>query len=290
MPPRTATIVILTEPLLGLDPNSTIARVAASFWVPQGHRVIVHRGIDDAPAGDIAIVHVDLTSVDPAYRALAARYPVAINGDVADVGKRAISRDLVTTDDPYDGPVIVKTDLNHAGIPERHRRLAASGRWLSLWEDAAARLPASWTGRLPGDEYLVFANKGAVPRWVWRTPMLVVQRLYVERRGDLYAMHQWYCLGDSDCVSTFLAASPIVKLATVVERLPLHREVPEAMRRRRSALRIDYGKIDFILDDGVPALLDANRTPNEGAVTTTGRIAGICAAVAAGLDLYLARI
>lgn len=285
---RAATIVILTEPILGLDPNSTIARAAQCFWVPQGHRVVVHRGLDPPPPGDVAILHVDLTRVPAGYGALAARYPVAINGRTGDIAKRAISRDLVAADDPYDGPVIVKTDLNHAGIPERERRLAAGGRLARLWDEAASRLPAAWTGRLPGDRYLVYARKGEVPRWVWRTPALVVQRLYAERRGDLYAMHQWYCLGDSDCVSTFLAAAPVVKLSTVVERLPLHRDVPAALRRRREELQMDYGKLDFIVDGGTPALLDANRTPNEGDVATTGRIADICRAVAAGLDFYLA--
>ena len=55
------------------------------------------------------------------------------------------------------------------------------------------------------------------PAWVWRARGLVVQPLYVERRGDLFAMNQWYFLGDHECVSTLLSRSPVVKIANVAE-------------------------------------------------------------------------
>ncbi len=290
MATRRAAVVIVTGRSLALDPNATLARAAFAFWSARGHRIIVHDGAGPPPAGDVAILHVDLTRVPAAYCDLVARYPVAINARVADISKRRVCPDLVSAGDAYDGPVMVKTDLNHAGIPERQTRIAAGGMRARLAEAALRHLPASWTGRLPNDEYVVFARKGQVPRWVWRTPALVVQPLYTERRGGLFAMHQWYCLGDSDCVSTFLSHQPVVKLSTAVARLPLHRDVPDALRRRRAELGVDYGKLDFIVHEGRPILLDANRTPNEGAVATSGRIAEICAAVAAGLDFYLRRL
>jgi hypothetical protein len=283
-----ATIAILTHARQGLRPGTTIARIAHEHWLRDGHRVVVHQGLGTPPAADVAIQHVDLTHVPQPYLDLAAHYPATINGAVADISKRRISSDLLTEDDDFAGPVMVKTDLNHAGMPERmlrRDRASLCARLLSLVEK---RLPCSWFGQLPGDQYLVFERKDAVPRWVWRSTGLVVQPLHVERRGNLFAMHQWYFLGDRDCVSTFLSSTPVVKLATVVERLPLHTTVPETMRRRRAELKFDYGKFDYVVQDGNPILLDANRTPDEGPeFPTNPRVAAICAALAGGVAAFL---
>ena len=229
---RRATIAILAHARQGLRPGTTIARIANEHWSRDGHRVVIHGGLGAPPQADIAIQHVDLTRVPRSYLDLRAHYPRTINGSVADISKRRISSDLLSRDDDFAGPVMVKTDLNHAGMPERLLRQTLPGvraRLLSLLE---TRLPCTWFGRLPGDQYLVFDRKDTVPRWVWRCKGLVVQPLHVERRGNLFAMHQWYFLGDRDCVSTFLSSTPVVKLATVVERLPLHTDVPDALRRR----------------------------------------------------------
>jgi hypothetical protein len=283
-----ATIAILTHARQGLRPGTTIARVANEHWAPDGHRIIIHSGLGAPPAADVAIQHVDLTRVPKRYLDLAARYPRTINGAVADISKRRISSDLLSEDDDFAGPVMVKTDLNHAGMPERllrEARTSLCARVLSLIE---RRLPCTWFGHLPGDQYLVFESKDAVPRWIWRTQGLIVQPLHVERRGNLFAMHQWYFLGDRDCVSTFLSHAPVVKLATVVERLPLHTDVPDALRRRRAELKFDYGKFDYVMPDGQPILLDANRTPDEGPeFPTNPRVSAICAALAGGLADFL---
>ena len=90
-------------------------------------------------------------------------------------------------------------------------------------------------------------------------------------------------------VSTMLGRKPVVKLANTVERLPLHGDVPEALRRRRAELKFDYGKFDFIMENGAPVLLDANSTPHEGRIfPTPPRETAICAALAEGLGAYLA--
>ncbi len=135
---------------------------------------------------------------------------------------------------------MVKTDLNHAGMPERMLRQeipGAKGALLRLIERLA---PVSWFGHMPNDQYVVFKHKSDVPGWVWRARGLVVQPLYMERRGDLFAMNQWYFLGDNDCVSTLLSRSPVVKIANVAEFVPLHQEVPDnstAARRAQVRLR-----------------------------------------------------
>jgi len=281
---RRPTIVILAHKLFGLDDNTTISIVARRHWAEQGCRILVHRGVGVPPPSDLAILHVPLTRVPQRYADLPLQHGRTLNGAVLDVSKRRISTDLLNEDDPYDGPVMVKTDLNHAGIAERLARRKARGWRARLMWAIERHSPAHWFGCLPDNRYIVFGAKRQVPRWVWRCRGLVVQPLHVERRGNLFALHQWYFLGSHDCVSTFLSHDPVVKLTSVVERLPLHQEVPDAIRRRRLELGFDYGKFDYVIVDGVPILLDANNTPNEGqGGQTHPRVLAICASLAGGL-------
>lgn len=285
---RRATVVVLAHKFFGLSDSMTLAFVAREHWTPQGHRVLVHRGIKTPPPGDLAILHVPLTHVPQGYADLARHYPHTINGSVTDTSKRRISTDLLGEDDSCDGPVIVKTDLNHGGSTERRlRRQSRSWRKRLLYK-LERRLPPHWFGHLPQNRYQVFERKSMVPRWVWRSRGLVVQPFHAERRGNLFALHQWYFCGDHDCVSTFLSADPLVKLSTVAERLPLHKDVPDEIRRRRAELKFDYGKFDYVIAGGVPILLDANNTPNEGAGQEKHpRVLAICAALADGLQSFL---
>lgn len=281
---RRATIAILTHADQGLVGDTTLARIAGEHWSPAGHRVVVHRGLGSAPPADLAILHIGFTVIPEPYLALAAGYPRAVNGGLVDTLKRRICTDLLRPDDAYDGPVIVKTNLNHGGKPEWRQRVRQADLPAKLCLKLQECLPARWFGRLQGNKYPVLPRKRDVPDWIWRSPDLVVQPLHSERRGEYYALHQWYFLGDRDCVSTFLGREPVVKLANVVERLPLHADVPEAMRRRRAELKFDYGKFDFVIVDGKPVLLDANSTPNEGdRWPTPPRVFAICGALAEGL-------
>jgi hypothetical protein len=285
---RRPTVVLLSHKLLGLDPNTTVSIIARQHWADQGCRILAHRGVRAPPPADLAILHVPLTHIPQRYLDLTSRYQRTVNGAVADVSKRRVSADLLREDDLYDGAVMVKTDLNHAGMVERRLRRRARS-WPRRAISAMERwLPPHWFGCLPENRYLVFGAKHEVPRWVWRCRGLVVQPLHVERRGGLFALHQWYFLGDHDCVSTFLSHDPVVKLSSVVERLPLHKDVPDAIRRRRTELKFDFGKFDYVIADGVPVLLDANNTPNEGrGGQVHPRVRAICAAIAGGLHAFL---
>lgn len=285
---RRPTLVLLAHKLLDLDDDTTLSIIARRHWAEQGCRVLAHRGVKAPPAGDLAVLHVRLTRIPQRYLDLASRYPRTINGAVADVSKRRISIDLLEEDDSYDGPVIVKTDLNHGGNNERRLRHKAHSPAKRVIASLERWLPQHWLGHLPGGHYLVFGAKHEVPRWVWRWRGLVVQPLHVERRGDLFALHQWYFLGEHDCVSTFLSNDPVVKLSNVVQRLPLHTDVPDAIRRRRDELKFDYGKFDYVIADGVPILLDANNTPHEGRNGRSHpRVLDICFMLAGGLKGFL---
>lgn len=280
---RIETIAILTHLRQGLDQDYNLARCKTFFWEREGRRVLVHQGTRDPPAADVAILHVDLTVVPPDYLAMAARYDRCINGAVADISKRRISRWLVTRDDAYDGAVLVKHDRNHGGASERRLRIAEGGLFVRLQEAALRWLPRAWHGRAGGD-YQLFQRKEQVPAWVWRRRDLVVERFFAERHGDGYALHQWHFLGPCSAVSTFVSPSPLVKWHSGVLRLPPHHRVPEALWRRRRELGMDFGKLDFIVPDGEAVLLDANPTPHVGTREVHERSLWFCGVMAAGID------
>lgn len=254
-------VVILTHQRQGLAGDAMVQRLWREHWQPAGLEVTVQQGLRRALPGSLAILHVDLTVVPPDYLALARSYPRCLNLAVADISKRRISRLRVAPDDAYDGPVIVKTDRNYGGRPERRLALAEGGLLARLRDAVQRHLPAAWTGRLPGDRYVVLPRKGLVPAWVWRQPALLVERLAVERHGPHYAVHQWYFCGSRDCVATVIADEPMVTFERRAALLPPSFGVPESLRQRRQELGFDLGKFDYVMVEGEAVLLDVNRTP-----------------------------
>jgi hypothetical protein len=96
----------------------------ADIWRKSGLQVVMLFGTKKYVPADLAIVHVNLSVVPEDYLAFARRYPAVLNGHVRDIRKSAISQNLLLPDSLYEGPVIVKTDLNSAGMPERSLRFA----------------------------------------------------------------------------------------------------------------------------------------------------------------------
>jgi len=278
-------VTILTHALQGLSRGHFVAR-AGEYWAAKGGRLRVHQGLGPPPPGDLALLHVDMTRIPQPYLELARAFPRCLNLGTADISKRRISRNLLGPEDRHDGPVIVKTDLNYGGQPERLLRYAGSRRagLARLWDRLVDRLPLAWTHRVRLGRYLLLPGMAAVPDWVWRHPDLVVERFFVERHGPLYALNMWFFLGDVDCLSISLSESPFVKAATTLRRLPLRFEIPEALRRRRAELGFDYGKFDYIVADGEPRLIDANRTPHHGPAGFSERGEEICRRMAGGLQ------
>ncbi|HKY93743.1 MAG TPA: hypothetical protein VJL84_00500, partial [Kiloniellales bacterium] len=171
-----ASVAILTHQQQGLPPKSHLGYILRDSWTPQGRKVAVHQGLKPPPAADIGFLHIDLTRTPQDYVALAGAYERVVNRGCTDISKRRVSRNLLGPGDAYDGPVLVKTDRNHGGVPERRLALALGGRRERLREHARRLLPPSWSGRLPQDRYLLLERRSQVPDWVWRTPGLVVER------------------------------------------------------------------------------------------------------------------
>ncbi len=214
----------------------------------RGHRCRVAAGLHPPPA-DAAILHVDSTHIAAPYLALAARYPVTLNFGTADISKRRVSGALLTRNATWPGPVIVKTDLNHMGQPEAAHNAVARGRGHNP-PHATAPPPAA---------YPVLASIAEVAAPIWDNPALVVERFIPEPDPQGHALRTWVFLGNRERCSRHVAADPMVKATNSIARTAV--PVPDALRAERARLGFDYGKFDFVLENGVPVLLDANRTP-----------------------------
>ena len=233
-------------------------------WRADGFAVDVIRGIDRFVPADVVISHVDLTIVPEAYGKFLAQYPVVINRNVPDISKSTISRNLVGRDDPYAGPVIVKTDRNSGGLPEarmigqRHllRALAAritgnkgSGRQIE-WADVR---------RLHTSEYPVFSSPQEVPSDIFDNKHLVIEKFLPEVTGESFHVRYYHFFGGQDIAQRYASKAKVVKASTSMnyEIVP----VPTELREIRKELGLEYGKIDYVIHHGRVVLLDVNPTP-----------------------------
>jgi hypothetical protein len=213
-----------------------------------GHTIRIVRG-PKAPPGDAAFYHVDATVAPPEYVALASHYPTAINFRTGDISKRKISRLLLDKGHSWDGPVIVKANLNNRAIIEdiHNRRAARLGR------------PLPHPGVTVGEKYRVLDSLSEVGDEVWSDPALVVEKFIAEPDPDGFALRTWVFMGPRERCTRFVTADRISKAADVLKHEPV--EVPDKLRAERERLGFDFGKFDFVMQGGEPVLLDANRTP-----------------------------
>jgi hypothetical protein len=200
--------------------------------------------------GDIAILHTDCTVVGKEYLALAADYRIAINFGAADISKRRVSGAALSVGDAWCGPVVIKSDFNHMGYPEAlHNRIAEQkGR------------PLPYPGLVPVGDYSILPSRQDVPDALWTDNNRVIERFVPERDEHGYALRTWVFMGGRERCTRHVSPVPIVKSENIISRSPS--DVPDALRAERARLGFDFGKFDFVVHEGEPILLDANRTPS----------------------------
>lgn len=236
------------------------------IWEADGHEVVFLFGTRRFVPADLLFVHVDLSVLPWRYVRFAGQYPVTINGRVRDIRKSTFSPGLLRRSDSWTGSVIVKTDRNYAGAPERVRGQVA-------WTSLPRRIVSSVSGRKragkkinsPAD-YQIYPSLAAVPRAVFRDRDLVVQKFLPEREGDKYCVRIMTFIGNRLSCYRMKGPDPIVNGATSneIEIVEPHPEIVEIRRR----LHFDYGKFDYVLDGDRPVLLDINKTIGRSLVMT----------------------
>lgn len=265
-PIRKIAILIHENERAGLK-QEFIAAALAEQWQAMGIEVGVVRGIDRAVEADLWLPHVDLTVLPPDYQRFLAERPRVVNRELVDISKRRISDLIVEPGDGYRGPVIVKSNENFGGRPER--RLLGENRAgrVRPWRRRLARLRGRlglgagfdpWA-RVDPRRYPIFASPDELPRGTFENPELVVERFVPERDGELYVLRSYAFAGDATINVRVTAKEPVVKAPDSVDREEV--PVPEALHTLRARLGIDYGKLDYVIHEGQVHLLDVNRTP-----------------------------
>lgn len=274
-------IVIITHTHDKFKARDYLLQCIADFWVKMGHRVSVVAGLAKWPAADLAIMHVDLSVIPEAYVRASGRYPVVLNGAATDIRKRHVSRNLVRPNDGWQGPVVIKTDLNSGGMPElRLMKLMRTG-------EQSDDLPSGGINTIDNGQYRIVASPRDVPDSIWENPGFVVERFLPERDERGFWLRVWVFLGDRERCTRYLAPHPLVKSANFIAREEV--TVPDALRAERRRLGFDYGKFDFALCDGELVLFDANRTPWAPPRNTRAALKASHADLAQGVEAWLAR-
>jgi len=237
----------------------------SQYWEADGHSVVRLFGVKRVEPADILIVHVNLSVVPDEYIEFASRYPIALNARIRDIRKSSFAHNRAAPGDGWDGPVIVKSDLNYAGEPER--RLQRT--WLERkWQPArrARRLYDRMTGNTApfgtSADYDVYDSIDDVPPGVFDDSRVVVERFCPEVENDLYHMTMYQFLGDRFTCTRFASPHPIISAARSVSAAEV--EPHHGILEWREKLTIDYGKLDYVVHNDKVVLLDANKTTGMG--------------------------
>ncbi len=223
-----------------------------------GYKVIFQFGVKNHVAADLVFVHVDLSVVPEKYLEYARNFPAVVNGGIKDIRKSVISENLVTPDDDWSGPVIVKTDLNFAGLPEYLLDYPKK-----IYKNASVmRCIHALGGMKSRRPYKIFDNVGSVPKELLSDKDFVVERFIPEIEGDYYCLRMFIFFGDKFTCRRILSLDPIVKAepSSIVEPLEPH----PAVYNWKKKFNLDYGKIDYVLHNGKPELIDINKTTGLG--------------------------
>ena len=246
--------------------SSYAVKFLADFWRQDGNRVLYLFGVRKFVPADLLLIHVDLSVVPEEYLEFASRYPIALNRRVKDVRKSVISTNLVKRGDAYSGRVIVKSDLNYGGHPEWTLQGPPS-LWRRLLPISSTRNTAQDSGSRTPIEYRIYGSLAEVPTADFERADRVIEKFLPEREKTFFVVRHYQFLGDRSTCTRLFSMHPIVKDHTVVriEDVDPHPEIVHARER----LNFDYGKLDYVVHEGRPVLLDANKTT--GADRTVSR-------------------
>ena len=232
----------------------------ARYWEAEGHDVIRVFGTKDYIPADIAILHIDLSLVPQRFIDLANRYRVCLNKQAIDIRKSTISAQLLRQSDDYSGQVIIKSNENSGGIPER-----LNG---TLWTRAIRKL-RQFQLRIQHhivisrpSNYLIFDRLEDVPAEVFSRTDLVVEKFLPERDEEFYCTRAYLFMGTGQSCQMTVSKNPVVSVGNS-ERL-VECDIHPRVLEWRQQLGFDYGKFDYVIHDGQAVLLDANKTTGSG--------------------------
>lgn len=243
----------------------------AELWRKSGFNVIYVYGVDKPVPADLIIVHIDFSIVPEEYLDYAANYPVALNGKLGNICKSGFSKGLLESDSDWGGEVIVKSDFNYGGIQEQIYSSILRKPHVDLYWRVISKVKRMM-GREPlfssAHDYKIFDKINRVPRPWFHSSNAIIEKFVPEIENDLYHIRMFMILGDRWTCERLASPDPIVKdeNCVKVEVVEPEAEVFEWCKE----LKLDYGKLDYVMRDGKPVLLDVNKTV--GAAGFTNKI------------------
>ncbi len=197
-------------------------------------------------------MHVDLSVIPEKYAAWAARKAgncVIWNARINDIRKSRVSSHLLSRQDNWDGPVILKTECNCGARPEGALKSPLKKQ---TWRDA---------GNPEKQDYIVKNSMSEVPSWAWNSPHWVVERYFgaAETGKSIWNLT---ILGDELELVRFTADSPTDYKQGRFEQWEF-KEVDDELRKMANDLNIEYGRLDLLKINGSWVLLDVNKTPGQ---------------------------
>jgi hypothetical protein len=221
---------------------------------------------------------------------LAARGITILNGGAADIRKRTMHElctrhglpsAVATREGPPDEQVIIKTNLNCAGNPER---------WaLEDGGSPSAPFVQGLNSEMRNSKDYRICLRRDVPDTAWLDPSLVVERFIGNPEGVFFRVS---AIGRATMVSQVWTKPQIKKLSGPVEKRVNHfywydegvhtaigpsndfaAKAVVAARRLADAVGVDYHATDCVMDsDGSIVAIDVNKTPWWGSGVRPGAI------------------
>lgn len=261
----------------------------AANWAARGIDIRVVRGIGQPITADLLIPHIDLSYIPDDYWSVIQGHPNVVNRALRDIRKTRFSVARVGPDDPWPGPVIVKTVGNCGGYPDvwfgprRGPSLASRLRTRLERSPRVRRCALGWVRTLPS--YPTFESVRKVPQRVFRNPRLIVEKFIPERRGGLNVLRHWVMFGSRSIAWELTSTDAQIK-GYNSDWSVMDREHPPEIVEWRRRLGLDYGRMDYVIHEGKGVLLDVNPTPTLRYDVRSPPIIASAAEMAEGIEQF----
>ena len=237
---------------------------------------------------DLAVLHVDLTNVPELYSQACQKYPAVLNGSFLNSAKSVISHQLITPEDHYEGPVIIKTEANFGGILEYLLKKQNQKTATDNTPDDKTEVTWDNVEAIPPEQYPVLKSISLVPDAVWNNPHLVVEKFLPERdEKGLYILRGCLFFGDKEVNLRVKSKFPVVKGSGIIEREILKSDTPNQLKEMRKALKIDFGRLDYVINNGNIVLYDVNKTATLSHQASIEWADQILLPLSSGIEAYL---
>jgi hypothetical protein len=231
-----------------------ILRRALDDLASAGMRWRVLSRVDREVSASVAIVHVNLTEVPDTLLPSPNSYQLCLNGKAKSIHRHLYSRARIDQESAYAGPVIVKTVLNHRGLPELIHRCRSDLQLLRRWRFDRARLM-----REHCPEYVIYLSKELVPKTVWGDERLLVER-FLPKSTSLPVIKYRYDFFLDVTLHMRAVYDSLLCDHTKVREVSVVRDIPHAVTEARRSLHLDFGSIDYFVVDDEAVAVDANKT------------------------------